>query len=383
MGPASRVPPLPRSKRGTWQRLLALAESKGPAPKRLADAVEGLQAAFSALHIDELVEHLESELPKLFQLFPNGSLWLVATEPLLLSRLIVTHGISSLYLASDMPMGQSDFAGFSSLDEHGLTRGVSFAPLMTPLLLSLPNAALGYAFDLQPQALVLLFGEPESLVHDPVPLPFSALYDPGNFAPVDPANWIDHSIYARLGGHDAEELLQWWVGQLNVFYTYMIDPRNFQIEEIGLAEPRDQRAYMLTFERMLADAISAVGGIHKSTFDRLNAAFDFLDKAEALLGYGRRSSGRGFKTLVTRGVVLRQLERHFRSSMPDNLRKPLFRYATDLFNQVCHEVRDGVVEFRRQENAILVGAGGGGDPHHKPHDDYTALLIRAVRDSAH
>jgi hypothetical protein len=101
-----------------------------------------------------------------------------------------------------------------------------------------------------------------------------------------------------------------------------------------------------------------------------------------LVGLGA-SSGRGFKTLVTRGVALRQLDGHLRSTMPGDGRKPLFRYATDLFDQVCREVRDGVVEFRRRENAILVEPRGGGDPKPKPLDDYAALLIRAVRDSAH
>jgi hypothetical protein len=103
---------------------------------------------------------------------------------------------------------------------------------------------------------------------------------------------------------------------------------------------------------------------------------------ELLVGLGA-SSGRGFKTLVTRGVALRQLDGHLRSTMPGDGRKPLFRYATDLFDQVCPEVRDGVVEFRRRENAILVEPRGGGDPKPKPLDDYAALLIRAVRDSAH
>jgi hypothetical protein len=362
-------------------RLLGLARSIGRQPTELAAALEGVIAQIAALSNEELPTYLQGQLPALFELFPNGSFWLVSVEPKLLFRLTVLHGVSSLYLTPDMPMGREEFSGFESLDEHSLTRGVSFAPLMNPMLLLYSPATIGVAFDVQPQTLVFLFGEPIDLVQERRRSALADLYEPRLFEPLDDEVWVDQQLYDRFTAEDGEQLLEWWVGQLNVFYSYASDPRNFEIE-IGIGEPRQQRAWFLSFERMLADATSALAGIDKPALDRLNALFDFLDKAEAMLGYGSDRAGRGYKELVTRGQAVRRLERYY-ASLPERLRRGFNAHAKALFDRVCARVYSDVVPHRQRKNAVLLDRADRDGLHPKPLDDYVADLIRATRNSAH
>lgn len=364
------------------ERLLAYAEALGRQPTLLAQALSGTAATVAALSNTELPGYLEAQLPELFKLFPEGSLWLVSAEPQLLSRLIVMHAVSSLYLAPDMPLGREQFQGFQALDEHSLTRGVDFGRALDPMLLAWSPAAVGIAFDQQPHALVFLFGKPVELVQEELPPTLASLYEPRVFEPLDDEVWVDERFYARFKPEQPEQLLQWWVKQLNVFYSYVSDPRNFLVEELGIGEPRHQHGWFLSFERMLADAIMALAGVRKPPLDRLNALFDFLDKAEVLLGYGSDRSGRAFNQLVTRGQVLRRLDHYYRASLPDDLRKLFYAHAEALFDRVLERVHSAVVDFRRRPNAILVDRPGQ-EPHPKPLDDYAAELIRATRNSSH
>jgi hypothetical protein len=365
------------------KRMLEFAVDVGPQPTELADALEGITAAIAGLSNIELPAYLEQQLPTLFRLFPEGSLWLVSVEPKLLFRLTLMHGVSSLYLTPDMPMGREEFTGFDALDEHSLTRGVSFAPLFNPILLAYAPATIGFAFDRQPQTLVFLFGEPINLIQEERARSLASLYEPRIFEPLDDDVWLDDELYDRFQAPEAEELLQWWVERLNVFYTYAADPRNFEVPELGFAEPREQRGWFLSLERMIADATSALAGVQKPALDRLNALFDFLDKAESLLGYGSDRPGRGYKALVTRGQALRCLDDYYRRSLPEPLRKAFNKHAKALFDRVCDRVYADVVPHRRGRNAVLVDCVDHDEPRPKPLDDYVAELVRATRNSAH
>jgi hypothetical protein len=364
------------------KRLLAYADALGRQPTLLAEALMGVAATVAAFPNAELPGYLEAQLPELFKLFPDGSLWLVSTEPQLLTRLIVMHAVSSLYLAPDMPLRREQFQGFQALDEHSLTRGVDFARTLDPALLAWSPATVGISFDVQPHALVFLFGKPVELVQEELPPTLASLYEPRLFEPLDDDVLLDERLIDRFDPRQPEELLRWWVGRLNVLYSFASDPRNFLVEEIGIGEPRQQHGWFLSFERLLADAIMALAGVRKPPLDRLNALFDFLDKAEVLLGYGSDRSGRAFKQLVTRGQALHRLDHYYRTALPDELRKLFYANAQALYDRVVERVLAGVGDFRRRPNAVLVDIGRD-EPHPKPLDDYVAELIRATRNSAH
>lgn len=54
-------------------------------------------------------------------------------------------------------------------------------------------------------------------------------------------------------------------------------------------------------ERLIGDALSLLAEPQATELDRIQLAFDLLDKAESLLGYTRRETGKGFEGLLRRG----------------------------------------------------------------------------------
>jgi hypothetical protein len=162
----------PASRQRLLQEAARLAQiDSGPA------MLQAIEAAVAGFTDNELPGWLEQQLPRLFQLFPEGSLWLVSVEQVLLTRLTILGGTFVLDVTPDFPLDPNNVRGFDALDEHSLTRGVAYGKALDLGLLAFSPGAIGYAFDRQPHALVLLFGFDAELREVP-PRSLSSLYEP-------------------------------------------------------------------------------------------------------------------------------------------------------------------------------------------------------------
>lgn len=364
------------------RRLRILEQAAQLAQIETAPAMlQAIEAAVAGFRNDELPGWLELQLGRLFQLFPNGSLWLVSVDPVLLARLTLLGGTFALEMTPDFPLNPNNVHGFDALDENSLTRGVAFGKALDPALLAFSPGAVGYAFDRQPHALVLLFGFDAELREVP-PRSLSSLYEPTVFEDFSDEPWNDPHFRANLEPTDIESLLQWWVSRLNVFYSHAADPTRF-VDDDGKNDPAAQTAWFLTFERMLADATLILAAPQLAALARMAAAFDFLDKAEALLGYGRDGSGGGFERLLRRSEMRRQLDRAWQVSLPARLRTRFQRHADALFASVHAEVHDHALAFRRTQSGVKVGREQDARLFNRPLETYVPELVRATRNSSH
>jgi hypothetical protein len=362
------------------QRLLQEAErlaqiDSGPA------MLQAIEAAVGGLANDELPGWLEQQLPRLFQLFPEGSLWLVSVDPVLLTRLMILGATFVLDLTPDFPLDPNNVRGFDALDEHSLTRGVAYGKALDPALLAFSPGAIGYAFDRQPHALVLLFGFDAELRELP-PRSLSSLYEPDVFEDFRGEPLDDPDFRANLGAGDIESFFQWWVSRLNVFYSHAADPTRF-VDENDNNQPAAQRAWFLTVERMLADATLVLAAPQLAALARIAAAFDFLDKAETLLGYGREGSGSGFERLLRRSEMTRRLEEAWNVSLPLRLRQRFQGHVETLFASVHDEIHAHAVDFRRTPAGVKVGREKDNRLITRPLETYVPEVVRATRNSSH
>lgn len=342
--------------------------------------LESVGSAVAGLPNNELPRWLDANVGALFQHFPDGSLWLVSVDPVLPARLTMLGGFFALDVTTDFPLNPQNHIGFDALDEHSLTRGVAFAKTIDPALLAFSPGTVGFSFDRQPHALVLLFGDTYELRREP-PRSLSALYEPRAFEPTG-VPWDNPEFRENLPASDIESLLQWWVSRLNVFYSHAADPTRF-VDGNGAHDAIAQTAWLLTFERLLADATLILGSPQLPALARLGAAFDFLDKAEALLGYGRHSSGAGFKKLLQKTAMTDRLRQAWDVSLPLRLRARFQRHAEELFASTYAEIHDHALSFRRTAAGVKVGRAGDNTTPERALEEYVPDLVRATRNSSH
>ena len=340
-----------------------------------------IEAAVAGFRNDELPGWLELQLERLFELFPDGSLWLASVDPVLLGRLTLLGGTFAFEVTPDFPLDPNNPHGFDALDEHSVTRGVAYGKALDPALLAFSPGAIGYAFDRQPHALVLLFGFDGELREVP-PRSLSSLYEPNVFENVGDEPWDDPDFREQLDPSDVESFFQWWVSRLNVFYSHAADPTRF-VNDDGKHEPAAQRAWFLTFERMLADATLVLAAPQLAALARIAAAFDFLDKAEALLGYGRAGSGGGFERLLRRSEMTRRLEQAWQVSLPLRMRLRFQRHVEALFASIHAEVHEHTLAFRRTTAGVNIGREQDDRLLNRPLEMYVPELVRATRNSSH
>src|SRR5437763_11364 len=93
-----------------------------PCPRRSAQPcrprqLRGLRARVFALG-SELPAFLHGQMPILFSRLPAGSLWYVATDPVLLGRFAFLRSQLALRLTPDIPMNPEEFEGLRLLDAH-------------------------------------------------------------------------------------------------------------------------------------------------------------------------------------------------------------------------------------------------------------------------
>ena len=100
-----------------------------------------------------------------------------------------------------------------------------------------------------------------------------------------------------------------------------------------LASAAAQAAWTVTIERLIGDALSLLAEPQATELDRVQLAFDLLDKAEGLLGYGKRESGKGFEALLragqsVRAVAYRAAQRRDKIVVANRL-KAVWRFPRD------------------------------------------------------
>jgi hypothetical protein len=159
----------------------------------------------------------------------------------------------------------------------------------------------------------------------------------------------------------------------------MVDPTNFA--ELGRHSAPRQTATFLTLERMLADLLLVQTGFQGSELTRQQAAFDLLDKAEALLGFGKSGSGRGFERLLRRASMVERLDEVWQR-LPLQLQPRFCRHARAVYDGLYEHVREHAYAHRLAGRAVKVGPPGG-TLVALPLESYVPELVRAVRNSAH
>jgi hypothetical protein len=327
----------------------------------------------------EAPEFLGAHLEAVFEEFPEGSLWLVTVDPVLLSRLTFAYTRISLELTPDRPL-DPDQLGVHALDGHSITSGVMFEKPLDLALLTFSPAVLGYAFAWSPHAVVLLFGQGVEL-RDQEPRSLASVFEPDVMADMQDDPWSNPEFWQDLDAAVGEALLPWWVARLNVLYSHAADPTRFELA--GRHQAEAQIAWFLTLERIIADAILILSGVQSPQMARLEAAFDVLDKAEALLGYGRDRTGRGFQRLLRRSEAEPRLRRAW-GQLPVGLQQRFDAQSRTLYEVVYQHVLEHSLPFRRvdgsrvnvfNERADALVAQGM--------NDYAPSLIRAARNSSH
>ena len=270
-----------------------------------------------------------------------------------------------------------------TLQEHSLTGGVATETLVQPLLLAIPPAAMGFAFSWMPHAIVFLFGHPTPLV-EPHPPTFASLYVPRLHGSGAGFHWRESDFFEGVGPAEVETLFQWWATRLNVIYSYALDPTNFD-NGSGLLDIKSQTVWFMTFERLLADALSIGSSPQSAALARLETGFDLLDKAESLLGYKQKNSGKGFVRLLRRGEMIPRLDKIWDSRLPMQMRARFKSHARHLYDRMYEHVRERAYPFRVTADGTRINVWSGDQKRliEWQWDDYVPALVRAVRNSAH
>jgi hypothetical protein len=365
-----------------WRERLRTQGEKMYDPLRPETQLASMASILMTLPLEEVPAFLTEHARAVLAANEDASFWFMRTDELLVKRAAMLRALLTIALAPDTidendPGQKGTLPQLKTLQEHSLTRGLNFAELLDPVLLTFSPGALGYAFDWSPHSLVFLSGINASLVRA-FPQTPSALYLPHlqNFGPF---TWKDADWFEDIEAANAEVLLQWWIARLNVAYSYLMDPTNFG--HLARHDAPRQVATLLTFERMLADMLLVQTGFQGAELSRQQAAFDLLDKTEALLGFGKNGSGHGFERLLRRASMTARLDEVWQG-LPPQLQTRFRSHSSALYDGMYEHVRQHAYEHRATSGAIKVGPPGG-PLKGLSLEGYVPQLIRAVRNSAH
>jgi hypothetical protein len=368
-----------------WRERLFEQADKFAADGRRGGDLAAVSAGVFALPPENVPSYLQRQVPALFEGHPEGSLWFFETSPLLRHRLGLLRVLLAFELLPDygdaLKAAGDEHPQIKTLQEHSLTHGFQFDALVEPILLAVPPATLGYVFPWSPHALVFLFGHAASLI-EPHPPTFASLYSPrvqrGGFG----THW-NPSLFEDLTRGEIEALLQWWVTRLNVIYSYATDPTAFTDPTTTRMRPSEPTAWLLTFERMLADVLTNASMPQGPPIARLALAFDLLDKAEALLDFRKGRSGDGAKRLMQRREMLDRLDRIWNERLPVQVRLRFQQHSRELYDRVYSGVQAEAYDHRVEGHGIKVWSQKNNRLDHWSWDGYVPALVRAVRNSAH
>jgi hypothetical protein len=346
-------------------------------PGAAAEWVAFALAAFGAAETGDLPELLKVNLPVLFDRFPDGELWYVTTSDVLLARLAFARAELAFTLTPDMPIGP-EMEALRAFSDLSVLQGIDVAAALKIALVALSPAALGMLIPALPHALVFSFGSGVDLTR-PYPISFSSLFRP---SVLDTPEGLERSeLISDLSEDDGPELLAWWVERLNRIYSHAADPTRFTTSQ-GFHDATAQTAWMITLERMLGDANSLLSEPQATGLDRVQIAFDLLDKAESLLGFGKKESGKGFAALLRRSQCLPRLREAF-SAMPAELGGRLGDESERLFDGLYEAIRENTVAYRLTDKGAKVARKDAATIEAIDDDRLVSNLCRAVRNSSH
>lgn len=366
-----------------WRQRLTEWGNKVLANGRRGSELVAVQATLTSLPLDDLPAYLTEQVPELFKTFPDGSLWFLETDRLLPARMSVLRILLNQELVPDLfdvAVESGELVALEMLQEHSLTSGAAFASLVDPLLLVLPPTTLGYVFDWTPHGLVMCAGFAGLLIEDHPPT-FASLFAPRGQSGYG-FHWRETEIWDDVTPTTAEALLQWWVTRLNTIYSHACDPTCF-VDNLGRFQPTRQAAWLLTFERLLTDALLIRSNPQGAAQTLHQAAFDLLDKAEVLLGFGSDDSGKGFQRLLRRSEMVDLLNSKWDARLPLQLRARFKLYTEHLYDRLHAEIRDEAYSVRLTARGVLVWNEKEARLIERQMDDYAPKLVRAIRNSAH
>lgn len=346
-------------------------------PSNESEIVAFALAALGAAEAGDLPDLLAVNIPALLTEFPNGSLWLVTVSDILLARLAFGRTQLALQLTPDIPIGE-EIEELRAFSELTLTRGIDFSAVMDVPLLAFSPAVLGLLIPAMPHVLVFSFGIDIDL-RRPYPVSLASLYRPNV---LHHPQGLDRTEF--LAGHEPEDgaqMLAWWVDRLNVLYSHATDPTRFS-DARGFYDAAAQAAWTITVERLIGDCLSLLAEPQATELDRVQIAFDLLDKAEALLGYGKPESGKGFEALLRATQSIRRMREAFQG-IPTNLGGRLGDEVEHLFAALREAVRANTQQHRLTQRGARVGRQPSDDARAVSNDELVATICRAVRNSSH
>jgi hypothetical protein len=372
-------PPLGSADAGRRQRLEEHA-AKMAARSDFPAHLNGLAALVAAVEPDELPVVLREQLPALFALDQGASVWWLAVDPVVVRRFAFLRARLALELTPDIETDPREFDGLRLLSSHSLTAGVDFGKAVDAALLAFSPGVTGFTASAMPNALIILFGEALELREEP-PASLASLYEPRVLS--RPLTWDDPRFRRGVRATDAEVVLRWWIDGLNVIYSHAADPTGFS-DPLGRHDAVAQTAWMLTWERLLADGITVGAGVNLPTATRMELAFDLLDKAEGLLGYlnADNRSGKGFKLLLQRGRAVPALNASW-AGLPDQLRARFEKHTRKVYTTLYDDVREHALTHRLEPKTVKVAEGSAENLVKIGTEQYVADLVRDVRNSAH
>ncbi|MGO9759805.1 MAG: hypothetical protein ACLP1Q_00895 [Solirubrobacteraceae bacterium] len=320
----------------------------------------------------------QRELQRLFELYPDGSLWYVAVDHRLVSRLSVLRIRLQLTLTPDVSYdAAAERVAYFGI--HTTTNGSNFQHAFDNVLLVIPPTAMGFGIGVLPHVFVFQFGKVEDLrLHGPVGL--GARF----FPYISAARGIPGVKFPRenLAIAHLESLLSWWTTRLSVIYSYAADPTNFA-DDAGVHDGPAQAAWLFTLERMMADAAVLLADVDAPALLRMQAAFDLLDKADSLLTRrGKSADGTNFRRLLKRDEALVRLERAF-DLLPVQLRPRFKEWAQVSYDRLYEDIKQSTMPSRRRDNGVLVALNDPAKPVLRSWDEYVSKLMRAARNSSH
>jgi hypothetical protein len=365
-----------------WQKALLAWGDKVAANGRRGAEFAAISATITGLDPSEVPGYLQQQMPLLFDEFKEGSLWFFEVDRLLTRRIALLRILLALETIPDfIDATKNKMPQVHTLQEHSLTGGASFEALIDPLLLAIPPTSLGYSWGWMPHGLVFLFGFP-TLVTEDHPPTLASLYAPRLHGSGAGFHWRESGFFQDVAPSDIESLLQWWVSRLNVIYSYAVDVTNFA-DEHGRFHAARQAVWSLTFERLVADALSIASSPQASALSRQETGFDLLDKAEALLGYRKDRTGKGFQRLLRRSEMIPRLDAIWDARLPVQLRPRFEAHTRHLYDRIYAHASSEAYDFRLTPSGINVWSSKEDRLIEWQWDAFVPRLIRAVRNSAH
>lgn len=377
VSPPAGKPPIeiPPAMHGIWQELQESDE--------LSALVQRMSIATAMTEIEHIPGIFRKELPALFERYPNGSLWYVGVDPVLVKRLAGMRIALQLQVAPDGPFGP-DRDGVTFFGAHQLTGGLTFIEAVKPILLTFSPVVCGFAMNALPGGFIFLFGSfgnEQDLRSPRAPGRLDGSFYPAvNTHPSAPGIKVP---MAQLGIGEVEALLAWWTTRLNILYSHAADPTRFALPS-GDHDVISQAAWFFTFERMLADFGALGAAVNSPGLLRMQGAFDALDKASSLIAGADGNDVASFKRLLRRKQALPRIERAF-DCMPVQSRQRFKEWAGTAYDRLYDDIRAQTMRVRitSDDRGVSVGQTIATDLRVEPWDDYVADLLREARNASH